>query len=325
MDEESVRIPEMVLVSSNGQKMPVLGMGTSASPLEGSEETKTAILQAIEMGHRHFDTATLYLTEEPVGEAIAEALSRGLIKSRDELFITSKLWCSDAHGDLVLPALNKSLRNLQLEYLDLYLIHWPVSSRSGTYEFPINKGDLLPMDFKSVWEAMQECQDLGLTKSIGVSNFSSKKLSDILAFAKIPPAVNQVEINPLWQQKKLREFCKANGIVLTAYAPLGTRGTIWGSNRVMENEVLKEIATAKGKSVAQVCLRWAFEQGVCVVVKSFNKGRMRENLEILNWTLSEEESRMIGEIPQSRGCRGEDYISEKGPVKTIEELWDGEI
>ncbi|KAJ6430462.1 hypothetical protein OIU84_021791 [Salix udensis] len=240
------------------------------------------------MGHRHFDTATLYLTEEPVGEAIAEALSRGLIKSRDDLFITSKLWCSDAHGDLVLPALNKSLRNLQLEYLDLYLIHWPVSSRSGT-------------------------------------NFSSKKLSDILAFAKIPPAVNQVEINPLWQQKKLREFCKANGIVLTAYAPLGTRGTIWGSNRVMENEVLKEIATAKGKSVAQVCLRWAFEQGVCVVVKSFNKGRMRENLEILNWTLSEEESRMIGEIPQSRGCRGEDYISEKGPVKTIEELWDGEI
>ncbi|KAI9390545.1 hypothetical protein POPTR_008G193100v4 [Populus trichocarpa] len=265
MDNESVRIPEVVLVSSDGRKMPVLGMGTSASPLEGSDETKTAILQAIEIGHRHFDTATLYLTEEPLGEAISEALSRGLIKSRDELFITSKLWCSDAHGDLVLPALKKSLRNLQLEYLDLYLIHWPVSSRSGTYEFPINKGDLLPMDFKSVWEAMQECQDLGLTKSIGVSNFSCKKLSDILAFAKIPPAVNQV------------------------------------------------------------CLRWAFEQGVCVVLKSFNKGRMKENLEILNWTLSEEESRMIGEIPQSRGCRGEDYISEKGPIKTIEELWDGEI
>ncbi|KAJ6988983.1 NAD(P)H dependent 6'-deoxychalcone synthase family protein [Populus alba x Populus x berolinensis] len=303
MDNESVRIPEVVLVSSDGRSMPVLGMGTSASPLEGSDETKTAILQAIEIGHRHFDTATLYLTEEPLGEAISEALSRGLIRSRDELFITSKLWCSDAHGDLVLPALKKSLRNLQLEYLDLYLIHWPVSSRSGTYEFPINKGDLLPMDFKSVWEAI---------------NFSCKKLSDILAFAKIPPAVNQVEINPLWQQKKLREFCEAK-------APLGTRGTIWGSNRVMENEVLREIATAKGKSVAQVCLRWAFEQGVCVVLKSFNKGRMKENLEILNWTLSEEESRMIGDIPQSRGCRGEDYISEKGPIKTIEELWDGEI
>lgn len=101
-----------------------------------------------------------------------------------------------------------------------------------------------------------------------------QKLSDILAFAKIPPAVNQVEINPLWQQKKLREFCKANGILLTAYAPLGAKGTLWGSNGVMENEVLKEIATAKGKSVAQVCLRWAYEQGVCVVVKSFNNGMM---------------------------------------------------
>jgi diketogulonate reductase-like aldo/keto reductase len=110
MDNKSVRIPEVVLVSSDGRKMPVLGMGTSASPLEGSDETKTAILQAIEIGHRHFDTATLYLTEEPLGEAISEALSRGLIKSRDELFITSKLWCSDAHGDLVLPALKKSLR-----------------------------------------------------------------------------------------------------------------------------------------------------------------------------------------------------------------------
>lgn len=325
MDGELVTIPEVLLVSSSGRKMPLLGMGTATSLLEGSQETKTAVLQAIEIGYRHFDTAKLYLTEEPLGEAIAEALSRGFIKSRDELFITSKLWCSDAHAELVLPALKRSLRDLQLEYLDLYLIHWPVSSRSGTYEFPINKEDFLPMDFKSVWEAMQDCQDLGLTKSIGVSNFSCKKLSDILAFAKIPPAVNQVEINPLWQQKKLREFCKANGILLTAYAPLGAKGTLWGSNRVLENKVLKEIATAKGKSVAQVCLRWAYEQGVCVVVKSFNNGRMKENLEIFNWTLSEEESRMISEIPQSRGCRGEDYISEKGPIKTIEELWDGEI
>ncbi|KAG6737025.1 hypothetical protein POTOM_060018 [Populus tomentosa] len=266
MDGELVTIPEVLLVGSSGRKMPLLGLGTSTSLLEGSQETKTAVLQAIEIGYRHFDTAKLYLTEEPLGEAIAEALSRGFIKSRDELFITSKLWCSDAHAELVIPALKRSLRN-----------------------------------------------------------FSCKKLSDILAFAKIPPAVNQVEINPLWQQKKLREFCKANGILLTAYAPLGAKGTLWGSNRVMENKVLKEIATAKGKSVAQVCLRWAYEQGVCVVVKSFNNGRMKENLEIFNWTLSEEESRMISETPQSRGCRGEDYISEKGPIKTIEELWDGEI
>ncbi|KAJ9187591.1 hypothetical protein P3X46_003029 [Hevea brasiliensis] len=320
----SISIPEVVLSSSN-RRMPLLGMGTATSPPVPPEETKAAIIQAIELGYRHFDTAALYLTEEPLGEAIAEALSRGLIKSREELFITSKLWCSNAHSDLVLPALQKSLQALQLKYIDLYLIHWPVSSRPGTFEFPIKQEDFLPMDFKGVWRAMEECQKIGLTKSIGVSNFSCKKLSEILSIAEIPPAVNQVEINPLWQQKKLLEFCKENGIVLTAYASLGARGTIWGSNRVMENETLIQIASAKRKSVAQMCLRWAYEQGTCVLVKSFNKERMKQNLDIINWTLSEEESKQISEIPQSRGCRGEDYISEKGPFKTVEELWDGEI
>ncbi|XP_031287422.1 non-functional NADPH-dependent codeinone reductase 2-like [Pistacia vera] len=321
---DSISVPEVTLKPSD-RKMPMLGLGTSASPFSGSESTKLAILQAIELGYRHFDTASLYQTEQPLGDATAEALSLGIIKSRDELFISSKLWCSDAHHELVVPALQKSLHNLQLEYLDLYVIHWPVSSKPGSNEFPIKKEDFLPMDFKSVWEAMEECQTLGLTKSIGVSNFSCKKLSEILATAKIPPAVNQVEMSPLWQQNKLREFCNENGILVTAYAPLGARGTIWSSNRVMECEVLKGIAEAKGKTVAQVCLRWEFEQGVTVVVKSFNKERMKENLEIFNWELSEEESKKISEIPQSRGCVGEDYISRNGPIKTIEELWDGEI
>ncbi|CAN1151317.1 Non-functional NADPH-dependent codeinone reductase 2 [Linum perenne] len=219
-------VPEVIL-SSSGRRMPLLGMGTATSPLIGSGATKSAVVHAIELGYRHFDTATLYQTEEPLGEAIAEAIELGLIKSRDELFVTSKLWCSDAHPDLVLLALQKSLHHLQLEYLDLYLIHWPVSSRPGTYEFPIKKEDFMAMDFEGVWGAMEECQKMGLTKNIGV------------------------EINPLWQQKKLRDYCKSNGIVLSAYAPLGAKGTIWGSNRVLENEVLGEIAKAKGKTVAQ--------------------------------------------------------------------------
>ncbi|TXG56377.1 hypothetical protein EZV62_017690 [Acer yangbiense] len=319
-----ISVPEVVIESSN-QRMPVVGLGTAASPFAGSEATKQAILDAIKLGYRHFDTATLYQTEESLGDAIAEALSLRIIKSRDELFVTSKLWCSDAHQDLVVPALQKSLENLQLEYLDLYLIHWPVSAKPGSYEFPVKKEDFLPMDFKYVWAAMEECRNLGLTKSIGVSNFSCKKLGEVLAEAKIPPAVNQVEINPLWQQNKLREFCKEKGVLLTAYAPLGARGAIWGSNRVMECEELKQIADAKGKTVAQVCLRWAYEQGVTVVVKSFNKQRMKENLEIFNWELSDEESNKITEIPQSRGCLGEDYISINGPIKSMEELWDGEI
>ncbi|XP_022775565.1 non-functional NADPH-dependent codeinone reductase 2-like [Durio zibethinus] len=325
LEATSFSIPECILASS-GHRMPLLGFGTAASPPVGPEVTETAILQAIELGYRHFDTATLYRTEQPLGEAIIEAISLGLIKSRDELFITSKLWCSDAHGELVLPALHRSLQNLRLEYLDPYLIHWPVSSKPGIYEFPIKQEDFLPMDFNAVWKAMEHCQRLGLTKSIGVSNFSCKKLADILAIAKIPPAVNQVELNPLWQQKKLREFCKANGILLTAYAPLGAQGTIWGSNRVLECELLNEIAKEKGMAVAQICLRWAYEQGISVLVKSFNEDRMKSNLEIFNWSLRQDEvKKKINEIPQSRICSGEDYISKYGPFKTTEDLWNGEI
>ncbi|KAB2042091.1 hypothetical protein ES319_D02G192000v1 [Gossypium barbadense] len=166
------------------------------------------------------------------------------------------------------------------------------------------------MDFGSVWAATEDCQRLGLTKSIGVSNFSCKKLADILTLAKILPAVNQVEFNPLWNQKKLREYCKANGVLLIGYSPLGASGTLWASSRVVENEVLKEIAEAKGKIVAQICLKWAFEEGVGVIVKSFNVERMKQNLEILDWSLSEEECKRIGDLPQSRGCTGESFVSE---------------
>ncbi|OMO52396.1 Aldo/keto reductase [Corchorus olitorius] len=306
--------------------MPILGFGTASYPLgETNSDTKLAFLQAIKHGYRHFDTASIYGTEQPLGEAIVEAISVGLIKSRDELFITSKLWCGDAHGDLVVPALRRSLENLKLDYLDLYLIHGPVSFKKGVEGYLRDEKDHVAMDFGAVWAAMEDCQRLGLTKSIGVSNFSCKKVADILATAKIPPAVNQVEMNPLWQQKKLREFCNANGILLSAFSPLGGKGTSWGTDRVLECEVLKEIAKAKGKTLAQVCLRWAYEQGVSIIVKSFNNERMKQNLEIFDWSLSEDEVNKINEIPQRRGYQGENIISKYGPFKTPEELWDGEI
>ncbi|KAM7464586.1 hypothetical protein LguiA_032707 [Lonicera macranthoides] len=318
-------VPEITLSSGDCRRMPVLGLGTAADPPVESKIIKHAVLEAIEVGYRHFDTACLYNSEEPLGEAIAEALDRGLIESRADLFITSKLWCSDAHPAHVLPALQKSLRNLKLGYIDLYLIHWPVSSKAGNYEYPIKKEDFIPMDFKSVWVSMEECQRLGLTKAIGVSNFSCEKLANVLANATIPPAVNQVEVNPCWQQKKLREYCKGNGIVVVAYAALGAVGTFYGTNNVMESEILKGVAKARGKTVPQVCLRWAYEQGIGVLVKSFNQSRMKQNLEIFNWELSEEESKKISEIPQSRACLGKDYTSPNGPYNTIEELWDGEL
>ncbi|RRT66666.1 hypothetical protein B296_00022994 [Ensete ventricosum] len=323
-NNDMVTMPE-VMLSSEGKPMPLIGMGTAVYPFGASETMRVAILRAIELGYRHFDTAAIYGSEEPLGEAIAEAVRSGAIKSRDELFITSKLWCSDAHGHLVLPALQRTLRNLRLDYLDLYLIHWPVSTKPGRHEFPMPKEDLLPIDMSSVWKAMEECQRLGLARSIGVSNFSTKKLETLLSTANIPPAVNQgevlsvdkVEVNPLWQQQKLREFCVAKGIQLCAYSPLGAQGTVWGQDWVKNCDVLKDIAAAKGKSFAQ--------QGDCVLAKSFNEKRMLENLDILDWELNEEEKRKISEIPQRKGCQGLEFVSDDGPYKSVEELWDGEI
>ncbi|XP_059452857.1 non-functional NADPH-dependent codeinone reductase 2-like [Corylus avellana] len=319
------KIPEVVLSSSSDSKgMPVIGFGTAADSIDGAT-LKSAVLEAIKLGYRHFDTASAYGSEQALGEAIAQALTLGLVSSREELFITSKLWPSEAHPDLVLPALQKSVQNLQLEYIDLYLIHWPITVKPGKGGWPFAEEDMMPMDFKSVWAAMEECQRLGLAKFIGVSNFSCKKLQNLLSSSTIPPAVNQVEMSPVWQQKKLIDFCKANGIVVTAFSPLGAKGTSWGTNHVMENEVLMEIAKARGKTVAQVCLRWIYEQGVTLVMKSYNKERLKENLQIFDWELSEDDSKKISEIKQHRMMLKEELISARGPYKSIEELWDGEL
>ncbi|KAL3511232.1 hypothetical protein ACH5RR_030633 [Cinchona calisaya] len=318
-------MPKISLGPAGCKGMPVLGFGTTSDPPVEAEITKLAVLQAIEVGYRHFDTASQYNTEQPLGEAIIEAINKGLIKSREELFITSKLWCSDAHAPLVLPAVQKTLQNLKMDYIDLYLIHWPVSSKPGIYEYPIKKEDFLPMDFKAVWAAMEECQKLGLTKSIGVSNFSCQKLTEILSIAKIPPAVNQVEVNPCWRQEKLIDFCMENEIAVVAYSPLGAAGIFCGTNRVMESDYLRDIAEYRGKTVAQVSLRWALEQCIGVVAKSFNKERMIENLEIFDWKLNIEEHKKIIMILQARACLGIDYTSPYGPYKTIDDLWDGDV
>ncbi|XP_058105690.1 non-functional NADPH-dependent codeinone reductase 2-like [Magnolia sinica] len=320
----AIEIPKVSLSSGTGA-MPVVGMGSAIYPPVAPEITKAAVLHSIEIGYRHFDTASAYGSEPPLGEAIAEALQLGLVKSRDELFITSKLWYTDNQPDLVLPAIKKSLEKLQLEYLDLYLIHWPVSVKPGENKSSDGKENLCFLDYKSVWEAMEECQKLGLTKSIGVSNFSCKKLAELLSTAKIPPSVNQVEMHPAWQQQKLREFCKMNGIHVTAYSPLGAKGTLWGSNDVMDSPVLKEIAEARGKTVAQISLRWIYEQEASMAVKSFNKERMKENAQIFDWELTESEVHLISQIPQRKAVIGDQYITPTSPFKSLEELWDGEI
>ncbi|KAI4305703.1 hypothetical protein L6164_029054 [Bauhinia variegata] len=310
-------IPNLVLHSSSDQRgMPVIGLGT-APEAASKVSTKEAVLEAIKQGYRHFDAAAAYGVEQALGEAITQALTLGLVQSREELFITTKLWCTDNHPHLVVPALHKSLRTLQLEYLDLFLIHWPISAKPGKVTYPIEQSELVPFDMKGVWAAMEECQRLGLTKAIGVSNFSCKKLEELLSFATIPPSVNQVEINLAWQQKKLRDFCRAKGITLTAFSPL-RKGVTRGTNIALDNDVVKAIADAHGKTIAQVCLRWIYEQGVSFVVKSYDKERMKQNLQIFDWSLTGDDYKKISQINQDRLI--------KGPTNPLlNDLWDEEL
>ncbi|KAL5142804.1 Methylecgonone reductase [Glycine soja] len=289
---------------NSGHKMPTLGFGTGTVPLPPHHVLIPAFIEAIKSGYRHFDTAAYYGSEEPLGQAIALALDQGLIKSRNELFVTTKLWCTDAHPGLVLPALESSLQRLGLEYVDLYLIHFPVRLRQGVKGTKYSKGEILPLDMKGTWEDMERCSKLGLAKSIGVSNFGVKKLSEILQNARVPPALVQVEMNAAWQQENLRKFCKEKGIHVSAWSPLGANGAVWGSLAVMDSPILKDIAIKTGKTVAQVALRWIIEQGATPIVKSFNSERMKENLKLFDWELSETDSEKIKQIPQHRGFSG---------------------
>ncbi|KAK6123810.1 hypothetical protein DH2020_042449 [Rehmannia glutinosa] len=248
---DRVEIPEVVL--NSGHKMPAIGLGTGGSSEPSAEQMIPLLLDAIAAGYRHIDTAALYGTEEFVGRAVAEAVDRGLVKSRDELFITSKLCCTDTHHDLVLPAIQESLR-----YFESLMIN--------------------------------------------------------------------VELNVAWQQRKLVEFCKEKTIHVSAFSPLGAYGYFWGTHAVMDSPVLEDIAAAKNKTKAQVALRWIYEQGVSPIVRSFNKERMKENIQIFDWELTDEEVHKIEQqIPQNRACTGKEFVCPDGQYKSLEQLWDGEI
>ncbi|XP_047959237.1 D-galacturonate reductase-like [Salvia hispanica] len=281
--------------------MPVIGMGTASFPMADLETTKAAVLEAIKAGYRHFDTAFAYGSETALGEAVAEAIRLRLIESRSDLFITTKLWASFTDPTQIVPACKMSLQNLKVEYVDMYLIHWPVRLTEMVRKTPVPVEIVKPLDIKGAWKGMEECVNLGLTKAIGVSNFSIKTLDQLLSTAKIPPTLNQVEMNPYWQQKKLREFCKERGVHVTAYSPLGANNTKWGDDRILGNEVLADIAKAMGKTTAQVALRWVYEQGVSIASKSFNKERMAQNLQIFDWCLSDQDLEKISQLPQAKG------------------------
>jgi diketogulonate reductase-like aldo/keto reductase len=256
-----------IIKLNTGAKMSQLGFGTWK--LSNGREARNAVVEAIKIGYRLIDTAHIYGNEKSVGQAIAESEV-----PREELFITTKLWNGDQGYDKALKAFDESLEKLGLEYLDLYLIHWPATDKRA-----------------ESWKALQEIYKSGRAKAIGVSNYTVNHLEELLAESDVVPAVNQVEFHPFLyaQQKELLEFCHKKGIVFEAYSPLArTHG--------MDNTILHAVAERHAKTPAQVMLRWAIQHNTVPIPKSSNPERIRENFKIFNFELSDEEMKTIDRL-----------------------------
>lgn len=247
---------------SNGVDMPLVGLGTWK--VKDRNEGINSVKWAIEAGYKAIDTAVIYQNEEAVGEGIKQS---GV--NREDLFITTKVYNDDQGYAETHQSFKESLERLQLDYVDLYLIHWPITEK-----------------YHDTWRAMEEIYASGKAKAIGISNFHPQHIEDLLTTAKVKPMINQIELHPSLNQKELVAFCKNLDIAVTAYSPLG-------HGNVFENEVLQEIGKKHNKSVAQVILRWDIQNGITVIPKSVSKERIVANLDVFDFELSSDDMAKI--------------------------------
>lgn len=295
---------------NNGQKYPIIGLGTWKSK---SGQVKQAVMDAIDAGYRHIDTALVYENEREVGEAINRKIREHVITRRD-IYVTTKLWNTYHREDLVVSAFKKSLENLRLEFVDLYLIHWPMGYKEGDELFPVdenNKTLYSTTHFTETWRAMEELVRLKLVGSIGVSNFSISQVTELLQIAKIKPVTNQVECHPYLNQAKMREFLKANDMIMTAYSPLGSPDRPWAKpdeQPMLERSELKELALKYDKTAAQIVLRWQIEHGNIVIPKSVTKGRIISNFDIFCFQLQKKDIDFMDSLDCNQRLVGLEWI-----------------
>lgn len=265
---------------NNGLEMPLLGYGVFQIP--DPKECERCVVDAIRSGYRLIDTAASYKNEEAVGRGI-----RASGVERSQLFVTTKLWLEDTGFEATTRAIDKSLQRLQMDYVDLYLIHQPFGDIHGS------------------WRAMQAALGAGKLRAIGVSNFHPDRLMDLIAFNEVPPAVNQIEINPFNQQAESVEFMRGVGVQPEAWAPFAE-----GRNNLFGNEVLAGIGRKLGKSVGQVVLRWLLQRGVVALAKSVRRERMEENLQITDFALDESDMERIAQLETGQSA----FFSHRDPA-----------
>ena len=257
------------ITMNNGIKIPRLGFGVYRAAQ--GDETKNAVLNALEVGYRYIDTASAYGNEESVGEAIKES---GL--KREEIFLTTKLFNSDMRAHRQMDAFKESLDRLKVDYVDLYLIHWPV-----------------PGVYLESWKVLEEIYNKGLAKAIGVSNFLQHHLDDVIAHGSIVPAANQVEFSPLWQDNLLIQYCREKNIAFEAWGPLA-------AGELIGDRTTGDIGAKYGKTGSQVILRWMLQKNIIVFPKTVHKSRMIENADIFDFELSDEDMAIIDNMNRHR-------------------------
>ena len=273
---------------NNGTTIPCVGYGTFRTPDDVAEK---AVADAIKVGYRHIDTAAVYGNEEAVGKGIKDS---GI--DRQDLFVTSKLWNDNRGYDSTKKAFQETLDRLQMDYLDLYLIHWPANQKQfGTQAAEINA---------ETWRAMEDLYNEGKIKAIGLSNFMPHHIVDLIRTTKVAPAVDQIEIHPGWPHAEQVKYLQAHNIVVEAWAPLGGQGA-----HLMTNKTMLEIADKYHKTAAQVSLRWLIQQGVVPLPKSVHEERMIQNKDIFDFALTDDEMRQISMLTNLGGqCADPDDV-----------------